>query len=778
MKKISKIAILLALCCFISLLVLPTSTAKAGEILPTGLNNLRVGFRNLTHLVALDDGYMRVFFDREKIGIEYYDNDFNIQSKKSVEMELSIWGGFYASQDAYYIVEGQANTDESDTAEVIRVNRYDTNWNKTGTASITGNPSLFGAEVRFPFDYGCVEMTEYNGTLYIVTGHQGYVDPMFGQGHQGFLMIAVDEAFMTGNIVDCDLWHSFAQYIARKDSNLYVLEQSEGSRYTQLSKYDAESLEKESMPVLQYGGSADSAWATACYASVDDMAISSENVLCLGTSIDQSQYNNVTSETAHNIYLTVTPTSDFSENATTVKWLTNYNGGGKCFYGTKITGINENRFMVSWEEYGAEQPVSADDSLSSGILHYLFLDGAGNIISQEFTQAAPISDCHPVVKGSKIVYSASNANMVNFYSIDAETGEFGKKTYRVAGENATWNLVDGVLTISGIGAMIVDTQAQRRPAVSTTEHWFIDSGNHVWGPISENVKKIVITQGITDIPESAFENFKNLTEVEIESGVKSIGKKAFYGCSDLSKITIPASVTSIGEDFLWTGEYWVSGESHVVNATICAPQDSYAAQYAKENGIRYTNGEQSEKNDKEEEETTSNPVSIVNAKVSGLKKSYAYNGKEVTPKVTVTLGNKKLKEDEHYIVDYDNNSDIGKATIKIKGIFDYSGTIQKTFLIVPKKAKMLKLKSVKPRTIDINWRKDSKSSGYQIQYAANSKFTKNRKKVNVENNLIGSKRISKLVKGRKYYVRVRSYRIIVGKKYYGSWSKVKKVKCK
>lgn len=93
--------------------------------------------------------------------------------------------------------------------------------------SITGNSNLFGGEVRYPFDYGCVEMTECNGKLFVVTGHQGYVDPMYKQGHQGFLMISVDENTMTGQIVKSDLWHSFAQYIVEKNSNLYVLEQSE-----------------------------------------------------------------------------------------------------------------------------------------------------------------------------------------------------------------------------------------------------------------------------------------------------------------------------------------------------------------------------------------------------------------------------------------------------------------------------------------------------------------------------------------------------------------------
>ena len=61
---------------------------------------------------------MRVFYNGKKICIEYYDDNFNIKSKKSLDMELSIWGGFYAGSDAYYLVEGQANTGESDQAEV------------------------------------------------------------------------------------------------------------------------------------------------------------------------------------------------------------------------------------------------------------------------------------------------------------------------------------------------------------------------------------------------------------------------------------------------------------------------------------------------------------------------------------------------------------------------------------------------------------------------------------------------------------------------------------
>lgn len=663
MKKIKSVTLFI-LCSFLAFMILPVYQGKAaGDILPTAHNNLNVGLRRSSDIVSMSDGYMRVFYNGKSVGIEYYDDSFNIKSKKTLDMELNLWGGFYAGSDAYYLVEGQNNTAESDTAEVIRVIKYDTGWRRLGAANITGNPGLFGGEVRYPFDYGCVEMTESNGTLYIVTGHEGYVDPYVGQGHQGFLMIAVDTSSMTGKIVSSDLWHSFAQYIKSKDSDLYVLEQSEGSRCTALSKYNTETFESTTLEVLPYGGSRTSAWAVACYASVDGMALSSDNVLCLGTSIDQSKYDSVSSDTAHNIYLTVTPMSDFSENATTVKWLTNYNGGGKSFLGTKITKINDNRFMVSWEEYEENRTASTDDGLALSILHYVFIDGNGNKVSREFTESTPISDCQPIVKNSKVVYYASNANTVDFYSIDAQSGKTDKRIYRVAGSNAAWDISNGVLTISGTGEISISTEAEERYPVSSTSHWFVSSGSDTaWKAIRSQVKKIVIKKGITGISERAFSGFDQLEEVEIEPGLLSIGKEAFYGCNALSKIKIPASVTTIQEDILWTGYYWVSDESHVVRATICAPGGSYAIQYAKKNRIGYS-------------------IDISEAKVSGLKSSYTYKGTLQKPKVTVKLGGATLKEDTDYSVIYKNNKNVGTATVKIEGINHYEGTILKKFKI-------------------------------------------------------------------------------------------------
>lgn len=749
----------------------------AAGMQPTASDNLIVSLRSKSELVPTADGYMRVYFDGEKIGIEYYDDDFAIQRKESLDMELDAWGGFYAGSDAYYLVEGRANRGESDTAEVIRVIKYDTSWKKQGTASITGNPELFGGQVRHPFDYGCVEMAECGGTLYIVTGHEGYVDPDYNQGHQGFLMIAVDKSSMTGSIVSSDLWHSFAQYIACKDSDLYVLEQSEGSRCTKLSRYDEESLNIESLPVLKYGGSRMSAWAIACYASVDGIALSSDHVLCLGTSIDQENYDNISSDTAHNIYLTVTPMSDFSEEATTVKWLTNYSGGGKCFLGTKITKVNDNRFLVSWEEFETSQTADEDDGLSASVLHYVFIDGQGNTISQEFTASAPISDCQPILKGTDIVYYASNANMVNFYSINAESGTFHKKAYRVAGENATWDLKDGVLTISGSGAMSIDPEVHYRHPVSSVLGGFsYPTSANAWKPIRDKVTKIIIDGGITSISEKAFAYFSNLTQVQIQSGVRSIGKQAFYSCRSLTKITIPASVTNIEEDILWTGAYWINDESHVVYATIYAPEGSYALTYAKKNGIRSVVGDGENDAENDTDLNNDNAVSISKAKISGLKSSYAYTGKALKPKVTVKLNGKKLKQGTDYTVSYANNKKTGKATVRITGIRSYKETIEQNFKIVPKKAILSKVTSIKAKMIKVTWKKDLQADGYLIQYAKNAKFTSGKCNITIEKKTTVSKNIPKPMKNKRYYVRVRAYKKIDGKKCYGAWSKAAQVK--
>ena len=125
---------------------------------------------------------------------------------------------------------------------------------------------------------------------------------------------------------------------------------------------------------------------------------------------------------------------------------------------------------------------------------------------------------------------------------------------------------------------------------------------------------------------------------------------------------------------------------------------------------------------------------------------------------------------EYYTVAYKNNKKVGTATAIIKFKGKYEGTLEKTFKIVPKGTSITKL-SPKKKGFTVKYKKLKKNvSGYQIQYAKDSKFTKSAKKLTVKGNNASSKRIKGLKKG-KYYVRVRTYKTVKGKKYYSSWSK-------
>ncbi len=91
----------------------------------------------------------------------------------------------------------------------------------------------------------------------------------------------------------------------------------------------------------------------------------------------------------------------------------------------------------------------------------------------------------------------------------------------------------------------------------------------------------------------------------------------------------------------------------------------------------------------------------------------------------------------------------------------------------PAKVSLTSVKS-KKKTFTVVWKKVSGANGYEIQYALNKKFTKGKKKKLAQKTKLTVKKLKK----KQYFVRVRAYVLQDGKKVYGAWSKVKKVKLK
>ncbi len=167
------------------------------------------------------------------------------------------------------------------------------------------------------------------------------------------------------------------------------------------------------------------------------------------------------------------------------------------------------------------------------------------------------------------------------------------------------------------------------------------------------------------------------------------------------------------------------------------------------------------------------------------KTDFIYNGKVCTPAVTVkdSKGN-SLSVGRDYEVAYATgrkNPGVYTVTVTLKG--NYSGSVAKTFTIRPKGCSLGKL-TAKPKGFQVAWKgQKSQTSGYQIQYCMAKNFKgKTAKFIDIKKNATAKKKVSKLKAGKKYYVRIRTYKTVKvnGKntKLYSDWSKMKAVRTK
>ena len=93
------------------------------------------------------------------------------------------------------------------------------------------------------------------------------------------------------------------------------------------------------------------------------------------------------------------------------------------------------------------------------------------------------------------------------------------------------------------------------------------------------------------------------------------------------------------------------------------------------------------------------------------------------------------------------------------------------------KVKIKSAKNKKKRKIALTWKKVKGAKGYKVQYSTSKKFAK--KKTKTKYCKKTKLTLKKLKKKKKYYIRVRAYKLQgTRKKLYGKWSKVKTVKVK
>lgn len=161
------------------------------------------------------------------------------------------------------------------------------------------------------------------------------------------------------------------------------------------------------------------------------------------------------------------------------------------------------------------------------------------------------------------------------------------------------------------------------------------------------------------------------------------------------------------------------------------------------------------------------PIKFDDKKVSVSleKSSFVYNGQSITPVVYVAYNHNNLIQNTDFTATYSNNNAPGVATVKITGIGNYSGSISKTYIILPEKIASVSIKKDSATSAVISWSAASKVSGYEILKFDSAKNAYVH--LAYVSNSQTSYKASSLKNSTAYYYQIRAYKTVNDKNYYG-----------
>ena len=161
------------------------------------------------------------------------------------------------------------------------------------------------------------------------------------------------------------------------------------------------------------------------------------------------------------------------------------------------------------------------------------------------------------------------------------------------------------------------------------------------------------------------------------------------------------------------------------------------------------------------------PLKFDDKKVSVTleKSSFVYNGQSITPVVYVAYNHNNLIQNTDFTATYSNNNAPGVATVKIAGIGNYSGSISKTYIILPEKIASVSIKKDSATSAVISWSAASKVSGYEILKFDSAKNAYVHLAYVASNQT--SYKVSSLKNSTAYYYQIRAYKTVSDKNYYG-----------
>lgn len=390
----------------------------------TGLILPNYGSNTSSYVEEIEEGgFRRIEALKGKVYIETYSAEYKLLSTKTIKYELPKFGGYFKGKDARYIVYGKNNHDEDSTAEVVRVVKYDDDWNRLGQCSITSK------NIYEPFAKGPLRMTENDGILYIHTSRYIYWDAAKEPEeihHEVNLTYAVDEDSMECVMNEAPgdwVSHSFAQFILSDGESVYRLDLGDGNpRAVNLAK---SVVYKEPDDVWTWYGKTETRSLLDIIGSYGDnvtgvslggfeLMNDGDTLITAGSSIVQdSSVTKTSMEKAHRNIFVITMNKKFNESPK-LNWITDYKEeDGITILNPQLVKV-EDGFYMFWQEYYVERETDL------WVTRVAKLNEDGSLDGKIHKIRAYLSDCKPIVTSDNHLfwYTTMNDNAPTFYSLD------------------------------------------------------------------------------------------------------------------------------------------------------------------------------------------------------------------------------------------------------------------------------------------------------------------------------------------------------------------------
>lgn len=788
-----------------------------------------------------DGTYMRVQAGSNLEGylVEYYDEDFSITGRKMISTELDIFGGFYQMGDYYYILSGQKNAEESDDVEVYRLTKYTKNWSRVASCGLYGANTYipFDAGSARMASYGnylmirtCHEMYETedgyhhqaNVTIQIDTSAMKVVDSFSDVMNKNYGYVS----------------HSFNQFIQMENGKIVAVDHGDAyPRSAVLIKYPSAVTSTgftkagcQAVDVVSFTGETGANYTGA---SLGGFEISDTAYLVAGSmDIDSSARYTA----GRNIFIGVVSkdTGDVSVNT-----ITDYTSGNGTTDTPHFVKIGTDSYMLLWHRGDTVYYTKIDgDGKQVGTVYSLKGDLSdcvpilagnklvwytwknGNIHFYQIRLDNPAVNSRKEIEfGHEYTAGAVDSTDMAVSFTCRKCGDT-KKEYVIQSFSTYWyGSADNGYYYSGYDSRYDAGTALKfmlsNIKISDATDEIKQNRDMTWETSDDSILSVsnlnssggtlhMLEPGIATL--SIYPTYHPDCKKSYTFRVGAEGEIDINTCSvSLSEQTYPytgaaktpaVTVTYKGMELENGTDYTVSYANNI-NAGTATVTVKGIGIFGRNKDVSYTITEPEDKTEPGTEdkkpvtvkktaisklENISSGVSITWKKVSDASGYIVYrktSGSSKWVKIKTLKGAGKIRYTDK-AVKSKNGKTYAYQVVTYKDAKGYarvtSASKQKsiTRLVAPTK---LKVSNVKGKKLQVCWKKQSKITGYQIQYSTSKTFAKGNKVVKVSKSA-AKKTIAKLKKGKTYYVRIRTYTKNKTGTSYSAWSGKKTIKIK